>query len=380
MLPRKRNFQDPQSGKLWGTFFDGSTVHISSGSPGKEKVTEKPQSDDFSARRFLEKEEGARLRKGFVLRQESAEPGEPLLLRHIGRGYTGALVVADVAGSLLTNLIAETSDTDHLWLVDRTGVGVAGLPLGGLVWDLACAPSSEEVLLLVDHQVKSWNRSSGALTELTGRPRHPVSFLSRAGDLAAWYEQPEVGVRDLATGRDLLRIPVEPELVSGHSLQLSGALSSDGALLAFSAGKGALELYDVKAGQKRRTVNAEFAMTDRMAFTHGGDRLVAKEKYGGWRLLDFDLESGTLLDTFSALGDTGNGDFAVDPKGGRIAVNAGTFVHVLSLDGSPLLDFRLDQTVKRAALAWTGDGHLAVRTDMGLLGVYAAPILASPSD
>ncbi len=378
MLPRQRQFQDPQSGKLWGTFFDGSTVQVVSGAPGKERTVEKPQSDPFSAFRFLDKEEGARLRKGFMLRNPEAGPGEPRLLRHLGRGYTGALVVAERQGKLISNLFDEATGSDGLWVVNSQGEGEAVLSPGGLVWEMGRGKAS--VLLLIDHQVKAWNLSTSDLSELTPRPRHPVSFLSCSGSLAAWYDEPEVVVRDLAAGRDLLRVKVEPELVSGHSLQLSGALSPSGDRLAFSAGQGVVELYDVRSGHWLRTICADFAMTERMAFSSDDQRLLAKEKYGRWRLLDFDLEAGVLRDTFAGLGDLGNGDFALDAHGERVAVVSGSRLRMVGLDGSPLLEFRLDQTVKRAALAWTGDGHLAVRTDLGLLGVYAVPMLASPAD
>lgn len=78
-----RTFHDPATGKTWGTRVDGLNAILVSGVSSKTKEIVKPQTDEAAMQRFLEKEEGERLRKGMLLADPHAAPGAPCMLRHL---------------------------------------------------------------------------------------------------------------------------------------------------------------------------------------------------------------------------------------------------------------------------------------------------------
>lgn len=372
-MDRIRTFHDPATGKTWGTRTDGLTVILTSGVPGKTKEIVKPQADDSALQRLLDKEEGAQLRKGMVLVDPHAVAGTPSMLRHLGRGYTGALAVAELDGNLLVNQYDDARQGDALWRIARDGSGelLAFVGANTLVWKLIPVPKLSRALFRADHQIRSWDPATNSVAVLTQRNETPASFLDCQGTVAAWHEEPELVVRDLATERDLLRFKVEPELYSGHTPQLSGALSADGAMLAHCAKAGKILVHDVASGTLRFTISGGFEMVSKLAFTPDNQRLIVKEKYGRWGLTAFELPTGEPIVGWPNLNDLGDGEFAVDIAHERMAFFARGRAHVYEWPTMrELCELRIDQVAKSAALAWTGDGLLAVRTDLGCVGLY----------
>ncbi|AUT48063.1 WD40 repeat domain-containing protein [Achromobacter sp. AONIH1] len=372
---RIRSFHDPATGKVWGTRTDGINVTIFSGMPGKLKETDKPQADAACARRYLDKEEGARLRKGLVLVAPAAASGEPIMLRHLGGGYTGALAIAELDGGLLLNRYDDARQGDEIWRLapDGSAERLAFAGPNTLLWRMLPVAGQERVLLLADHQIRAWTPATGLIEPLTRANGKPASFLDCQGAVAAWHEQPELVVRDLAAGKDLLRLAIEPELYGGHTPQLAGALSADGALLAYCVQPGRIQVLDIAGGTRQAIIEGDFKMVGQLAFTPDRRALIVKENYGGWRLLAFDLASAAPLADWPEAADPGGSNFAVDAARGRIAFHMRGHVHVHELATMrPLSQIAIDQIVKRVALTWTADGRLGTRTDLGCVGLYAA--------
>jgi len=372
-LDRTRVFHDPATGKIWATRIDGLNAVLTSGAPGKAKEMVKPHADDLSLRRFLEKEEGSRLRKGMVLADPHATAGAPCMLRYLGRGYTGALAIAEFEESLLVNQYDDARQGDALWRVARDGSGESFAFVGqnSLVWKLMPVPERRKVLFRADHQIRAWDPTTNGIDALTPPNKTPASFLDCQGAVAAWHEEPELVVRDLAGEKDILRLKIEPERYAGHSPQLTGALSADGALLAHCAKAGHILVHDVTSGMLRSSIQGDFEMVNKLAFTADNRRVLVKEKYGRWRLMAFELASGEPVATWPNLNDLGDGDFALDTEHDRVACFSRGLAHVYEL---PTMrkhgEVRIDQVAKSAALAWTHDGLLAVRTDLGCVGLY----------
>lgn len=374
-MDRIRTFHDPATGKTWATRIDGLNVVLISGAPGKTKESVKPQADVSSMQRFLEKEEGARLRKGMVLADPHAAAGAPCMLRHLGRGYAGALAIAEIEGSLLVNQYDDARQGDALWRIARDGSSepLAFAGANSLVWKLIPVPTLQRVLFRADHQVRAWDPIANNVDVLTRPNKTPASFLDCQGTVAAWHEEPELVVRDLAIEKDLLRLKVEPELYSGHSPQLTGALSADGALLAHCAKAGQILVHDVANGTLRSTISGGFEMVSKLAFTADNRRLLVKEKYGRWGLMAFEVATGEPVAAWPDLNDLSDGEFVVSDTGDRLAFFSRGLAHVYALPTMrKQCELRIDQVAKSAALAWTSDGLLAVRTDLGCVGLYRA--------
>lgn len=372
-MTRQRTLHDPATGKTWATRCDGAQVVVTAGAPGKEKHSEKPHADARAALAWAQKEEWARLKKGHRLVDRQAAPGQPRLQLFLGKDYTGALVAASFEGRLLCNRYDPEAEGDELLLIDADG-GIAqraAVP-DHLVWKAVDAPALGRVLLNVDHRPMAWTPGRDAPEALAGENDTPASFLSVAGTRAAWFDEPALVVHELAQGRELLRHPLAPEQYSGHSEQMEGALSPDGATVACCSRAGEVQLIDVASGAVTATWRGGFEMIEKLAFSADGRWLLALEQYGAWTLHAFDVAAGAPRADWPKLGDLSNADFALDAAGTRLALGRRGQVQVFALDDMRVLQrFAVDHALKRFALCWLGEDAIGVRTDLGCAAVYA---------
>jgi hypothetical protein len=376
-MSRVRQLHDPATGRAWSTQCDGDTVEIVSGSPGRARRAAKAMADQEAAVAYARKQEWARLKQGFVLASPAAAAGEPLMHRHLGGGFTGAMVAEDLAGQLLCNRYDNRSDgagdaDSRLLLVAEDGSLPQSviLPGGRLPWQARYIPGLRRLLVRLDHQVFSGTVPLGSLEALTAPNSRPASFLGCAGIRAAWYAEPDIVVADLADGTELFRKAVPAQLHGGHSLQMEGALSPDGTMLAYCSRAGEVTICDVADGRVRHTWTGDFAMVSKLAFTPDGRRLIAREQYGRWRWHCLDLADGTHHADWLAPWDSVRSDLAISPEGRRMAIAHGTEVRVLDLATMQcLLRFPVEHAVRCCALAWVGD-KLGVLTDATCASLY----------
>jgi hypothetical protein len=115
-MSRVRQLHDPATGRAWSTQCDGDTVEIVSGSPGRARRAAKAMADREAAVAYARKQEWARLKQGFVLAGPAAAAGEPLMHRHLGGGFTGAMVAEDLPVEHAVRCCALT------WVGDKLGV------------------------------------------------------------------------------------------------------------------------------------------------------------------------------------------------------------------------------------------------------------------
>ncbi|MGE7438985.1 hypothetical protein [Kitasatospora sp. NPDC001175] len=127
---------DPATGKAWHTSCQGDVVELVSGAPGRERRSAKAMDGAEAAVAHAQKQEWARLRKGFVLSDPSAAAGQPVMHRYLGPSYTGAMVAEAVEGRLLCNRFDDTGQRDRLLLVAQDGslADSISLPPNRLAW------------------------------------------------------------------------------------------------------------------------------------------------------------------------------------------------------------------------------------------------------
>ena len=374
-MTRTRSLHDPAdpSGKTWTTVCEGTQVRVLAGSAGKLKETRKDFDEPHEALAYATQQEWARLKKGQVLAQPEAAPGQPSMLRYLGRGYTGAMPVADLDGQLLCSW---HDASDRLLVLNAQGqlIHQGEAPTNTLIWQATPHPPTQQVLLLADHAVWTCDPQLQAMQPLTQPNAQPASFLSVAGDQVAWYAQGQVEVHTLVpggVGTRRLQLPVQPTLYSGHSMQMSGALSAQG-LLALCTQPGQIRFIDVASGSEQAAWTGPFEMALKLRFTPDGRWLLIQEGHGKWALLALDVQARSPRADWPTLNELGQGDFALSPSGTQLAVSRREQISVYDMATLQLrLQFAADHVVKRCALAWLGEHTLGLRTDYGCASLYA---------
>jgi hypothetical protein len=370
-MPRARALYDPATGKTWATRLDGAGTEVRQGPPGRERTTARDHDDAEAARRWAMREEWSRLRKGMALLDPGAAPGEPRLHRHLGGPYTGALAIAPYGdGGFVCNRCVEG---DEMVRVGPDAGLAVGLAMTGerLVWRAAPVPGDGVVLLQVDGGVVRWRPGDDTAEEVIAYHHNP-GFLAVGGGRLAGYDGAAAVVLDLGGGGEVLRVPVRPELHGGHSLQMEGALSGDGRLLALCARPGEIAILEVASGRALTTLRGDFAMVRQMDFLPDGRRLLITETYGRWSLHCLDIETGRPDPGWTEL-RIDMGAVALSPSGDRVAVSRRDRASIHDLDaGGPPRGFVLEHMVKLCAMAWLADDALAVRTDLSCASIYAA--------
>lgn len=369
---RQRRLKDNVSGQEWASLLDGVKATIRSGGPGKQKAREKLFDSDADALRYLQKEEASRLKKGWTLAEANAGAGEPVMQRFLsGDGYTGALPIAACDGRLICGRYNEAG-FDTLYEIGSDGVTLNAIegPPGRLIWDIRTVSSPDIMLLRADHEIVSWSREAGTFAVLAPHNSAPASALATSGPLAAWYEEQDVVVTDLASGRVLFRHPMPAEQYGGHSYQMCLALSDDGATLACCSRPGAISLFDLKTGNAAGEISGEFSMIEQMAFAANDSWLIAQEQYGAWRLRCFDVQGKAAVPHWPDI-EVSPGTFALSATGSALAVANRTEIEVFDLPQMrSSVRFRLDHAVKNCSLVFMDD-RLGVVTDLGFVALYS---------
>jgi hypothetical protein len=324
-------------GQVYETRQEGCDVTVLSA----RKTTTRSFGSEREALAFCEKEELSRLRKGFVGRQDG-------FALHLGKGYTGAMVAHFHGDRLWTNQFSDCSKSDELLSFDWQGNLLERRVMPGLVWELASLGS--ELVVRVNHSVRIGERI------FHGENRCPASFLSAAAGRLAFYAEPEVIVLE-AAGREIFRRPCQPEMYSGHSLQLAGCLSADGRRLALCHRLGRVEVFDLLSGEPRSYSIPE-CLVQSLAFC--GEQLLLGAIYR-WEVGALDLASGSYR---TLLASQRAGDMLV--RHNEIWIPEGPRLLRLNLSGEILEERRLDYVVKRARVG-IGEPGIAVRTDTGCL-------------
>jgi len=355
-MSRVRVLHGPATGKTWMTSLDGARTGVRQGVPGRERVTLRDHDDAEVALRWIVKEEWARLKKGMVLLDPSAAPGEPRLHSFVGGPYTGALAIAPVkGGGFVCNRFAEPSGDrfagrDEMVHVSPGGEITAGpaLPVGGLVWKAEQVPGTDAVLLQVDGGVVRWRLGGDTAEEVLPHRPNP-GFLGIGGGRLAGYDGADAVVLSLDGGAELLRVPAQAALHGGHSPQMEATLSRDGRLLALCARPGEITVLDVASGTPRQVLRGDFAMVHRMDFLPDGRRLLVSEAYGRWSLRCLDIGTGQPDPDWAELRIDG-GAVALSPAGDRVAVARRDRASIHDLDQGGRAVVRLRAGACRQAL------------------------------
>ena len=369
---RIRLLRDPVTERIWESRLEGNRVTIRSGKSGREKESGKVFDGEEAALKYVCKEEWSRLKKGFVLSMPDARDGQPRMLRFIGSAYTGAMIARNLDGNLLCNRFVDERET--LFVIgDAAAVReTVTLPwTNTLVWE-ACVLPDRRLLLEADHRVEEYVIKTGKFSTIAPTNRTPAGFVAYGGGRAAWFAEPDLVVKDMESGRKVFSHSVTCDLYGGHSSQMCGTLSPDGRLLACCAKSGEIMLFDVDDGRMVSLITGDFAMIAKMVFDGSGRHLLALERYGRWRLLCFDANTGLAREGWAEMTDMDNADTAFDYASRRLAVSRrGGRIEIFDFETmQSLCAFVADHVIKRCAIDFVGP-FLGLQTDCGCVGLYA---------
>lgn len=365
---------DPATGQVWQAKLSGSTLSTTTTTQGKSRETKKAFASAAVAQQEFFKKEWGLLKKGYLLRQAAATPGQPALHAFIGGGYSGCLTV-EPAGDHLAVYQCGSLDLpdphDFLLLMDRQGTIHERIRLPKVLpWHACYDAVSRSLLLDLDHFIYLYDLTTRTFRALTTKINQPASFagLARNGSRAAYGSHPHVEVCDLKTGKVILARDVSSELIGGHSPQLCGALDESGKRLALCTRSGEIDLIDVATGSVVGQIQGDFEMIVQLDFA--GDWLLAREQYGKWALLCFDVTTQKPIKPLS-IGSGTLRHFCLNADATRIAVLMGPQVTVFDLStGQQLCQFPVEHCIKSCQAAFWGD-QLAIRTDYGCCSLYA---------
>lgn len=376
MAYQTHTLQSRQSGQSSTLALADNQVSTETNTGGKTRRTQKQFATAEEAATYAERQEWSLLKKGFVLHQEAAAPGEPLLHCFIGGGYTGSMAFADTPLGLYVYqhgwFRSATDQQDFLLRLDATGHIHHTLPLPTvLAWDMHFQPAWHALVLDLDHTLYEYGLDTGQFRPLSEPGQSPASFVAVAAGRTAFAANNELVVLD-SDRRVLFQQPHAMQLVKG-SVVFTAALGRSGEALAVHTTPGEVQLRRALDGTLLHTLTGDFGLVAQLDFMHNDELLLMRERYGSGRLRCFDLAQHTEVDFTWLESEEWNPwvkTFCLNEDQTRLAVLRGTRVELFDTASQQLLlSFRLRHCVKNARLRFVGEA-IGARTDYGCFSLY----------
>ncbi|MGI4874843.1 MAG: hypothetical protein ACRYFX_27120 [Janthinobacterium lividum] len=358
----------------------GTTLTTATGKPGKERTTQKDFATAEEARQQFEKKEWEALKKGFVLHQEAATAGEPLLHYYVGTGYTGCLSLVGTPQGIYVYkhgwYKTAQDQTDFLVRLDATGQLLETIELPQVLpWQIAYNAATNTLLLDLDHYVYEYSLVTGEFEQLTQRNTQRgincSSFVAVGPYHLAFATEPSLYVQTLAR-QPLLEMPYATTLINGD-WAFAAALSKNGDLLALHTVWGEIQLLKTTNGTLLRTLTGDFTKATQLEFVANDTLLAVRVRGEGQPLLFFSVADGSPVLFAGLKTETGQHlqQFCFNPDESRLVLVYRHTAYVFDFSAKRLLyQFDLQHTVKRAHVKFIGEA-LGVRTDYGCFSLYA---------
>ena len=358
---------EKETGKLLNLTLSGKNLISETGKPEKLKTAEKEFPDLEDARKNFYKKEWEALKKGFVLNNENAKIGEPVLHKFIGGGYTGSLSFQQTPKGIYvyksTNI--EDNFTDYLVLIDNFGNILDELTLPQpLVWDIEYRAETNMLLLNIDKYFYDYHIEHNLFCNLGDNKRSSTGFLSVSKDKTVFATDDKIYILD-SQNKVLLTINKAEESY--------GKLSKDGKLLALYSKEGRIQIIDTANGEIIKKVVCDFEGLEAMEFANNNNLLVIQEYYGtrGMRYFDLSDNKEIKIDGFKMPEYTQDvSTFCFNADQSKLVLVQRTTAYVFDFNARKLLhSFEIEHTVKTCKIKFVGD-KLGVRTDYGCFSIY----------
>jgi hypothetical protein len=365
---------EKETGKLLNLTLSGKNLISETGKPEKLKATEKEFSDLEDARKNFYKKEWEALKKGFVLNNENAKIGEPVLHKFIGGGNTGCLSFQQTPQGIYVykSTNNEVDVMDYLVLIDNLGniLNEITLPYP-LSWTIEYRTATNSMILDIDHFIFEYKIENNSFSNLGNRGENWKSFVSVSKDKTAFATNGKIYITD-NENNTLLSINYDTEIIKG-TVPFCGKLSEDGKLLAFHNKVGEIQIIDTAKGEIVKKIVADFEMVEQMEFASNNNLLLIQEQYGTWGMRYFDLSDNKeiKIDGFKMPEYTQEvSAFCFNSDQSKLVLVQRTSAHVFDFNSKKLLhSFEIEHTVKTCKMKFVKD-KLGVRTDYGCFSIY----------
>ena len=353
-----------ETGKTWQIRQNGKSL-FTSNNGGKEKEIDCATADD--ATKKAEKDIWAKLKSGFVLTNENAKIGSPMMLRYLkNSGYTGFMpVCADEKSNSFFVLVNHDFETETLLKISPNGASeeIKTFPVKGMTFFMRYFDGN--IFMNIRHEIVSFNLSSGAIQKHSKNGENPESVLDISGKRAVWYDKGKLTVFDFETNNKQFEKEINPEKYGGHSSQLAAAVCGD--WLAFCSQSEKIVLLNIASGEEKIISKPVNAMTNEMHFSADGKFLYTLEQYGRWSLAAYNTE--TLAQVWE---EKDVKSLCFDNENRRFAILKMYRQEIEIYDAESrkkMLNFTGEYIVKNAFMAFT-QNSIAVYSDYGCLGLY----------
>lgn len=370
----KHQLIDIQSDKIINLILKDNVLISEIGKMDKLKASEKEFSSSQEALINFYKKEWEALKKGFVLNDENAQIGQPILHTFIGGAYTGAISFehSPKGTFVYKHGLKNEAIKAALNLIDGHGkiLKTIELPLS-LAWNIEYRPERNALILDLDHHIYEFDIEKESFHNLGSEKSYVDSFISVAKDKIGYATMSTLRVVD-NQNTALFSNQYELEVIKGSS-PFCGKLSKDGKLVAFHNKVGEIQILDAENGTLLTKINGNFEMVNQMEFTDNNKLLVVREQYGTWGMRYFDLAKNEEiqikeLEIPESTKDVNAFCFNVDQT--KLVLLQRGDAHVFDFTNKKLLSsFKIAHLIRKCEIKFIGE-KLGVRTDYGCFSIY----------
>jgi hypothetical protein len=368
---------DLQSDNIFSISSSGKKVTIENGIIAKTKSSFKEFSDEKEALKFFEKKEWEMLKKGFVLRNEKPDLGQPTLHYYVGAGYTGSLSFAATPTEIYIYkhgwFKTVNDQKDFLTVIDVNGNLKDTIELPEvLAWDIQYNNFTNKLLLDLDHHIFEYDLDTKNFKQLIDRSKGKwASFVSCVNDKIVVGTDQNFQVLN-NENRVLLQQKFNVEIVQG-SIPFCASLSKNGKILALHNKLGEIQCIDTNDGRLLSTIVGDFQMIGQMEFLDNDKNLAIKEEYGVWKMRYFEIKTGTELNYVTIEIPAYSKDvncFSFNADQSRLALIQRDMAYMFDFTNKLFLhSFKINHCVKTTKSHFVGE-QLGFRTDYGCFSLY----------
>jgi len=366
---------DIDSEKILNITLKDKKLISETGKKEKLKTTEKEFSDAEDALKNFYKKEWDALKKDFVLTNQNAEKGQPILHKFIGGGYTGSLSFQQTPNGIYVYKNAGQAERliDQLVLMDNSGTFLKEVELPqSLAWNIEYRYETNSLILDIDHFIYEFDIENDTFKNLGNKERSHTSFISVTNDRTAFATLGQISIIN-NQNKVLCTQNYQIEIIKG-STPFCGKLSNDGKLLAFHNKIGEIQIIDTTDGKLVNKIVGNFEMVKQIEFTNNTNLLVVREQYGTWGMRYFDLSASKEIKIGSLEIPEYSKDvnaFCFNADQSKLVLVQRARAHVFDFNARKLLhSFEIEHVVKSCNIKFVGE-KLGVRTDYGCFSIYS---------
>ncbi len=358
------------SDKVINIAVKGKVLITETGKIDKLKKTEKEFLDVEDALKNFYKKEWEALKKDFVLINQNAEIGKPILHKFIGGGYTGSLSFQETPNGIY--IYKNVGESDFLILINHFGQIKQEIELPEqLAWNIEYRTETKSLILDLDHYVYELELENNNFRNLGNQKSNIDSSISVTTHKTAFATSGKLSVID-SSNNELWNQNYEIEMVNG-STPFCLKLSNDGKLLAFHNRAGEIQIIDAVNGNMLNKIKGDFLMIFEMEFTQNNQLLVCREHYGTWGMRYFELSSSKeiKMDKLEIPEYTKEVNaFCFNADQSKLVLVQRTTAYVFDYNTKSFLhSFKIEHVVKTCHINFVGE-KLGVRTDYGCFSLY----------